>query len=217
MKRLGLLICAALLGYVLPAAAAQIELGVGDPGTVTTVASGGGTASVSGAAANGFDINISGTGAPILTLPDLLDGNTIDAVLAGGGASSVNVWVTSTGNTVPLGLQSILSSFTQNQLTSGWSVTAFTYADNTNAAFGTQQLLASTLFTSSDPPDVLIAALADLGAGPYSLTERFLISANGPGDTNNTTDMSATPLPGAVWMFAGGLALLGFARKWMSA
>lgn len=212
MKKL-LLTTAVLLGLAFPAAAATIELGVGGPGTVTTVASGGGTASVSGASANGFDINISGTGVPILSGADLLNGNTIDAILAGGAASAVNVWVTSIGNLIPTGLQSLLSSFTQNELTAGWTVQAFTYADNGNTAYGTQQLLADTLFSSSDPPDVLQTATADLGAGPYSLTERWLITAPGAGDTNNTTDISVTPIPGAIGLMASGFAFF-FGLLW---
>lgn len=209
MKRLGLLLGLALFAST-AATAAEIELGAGDPGSVTTLATGGGSAAVSGAMVNGFDITLSGSGVPVLTPPDLLNGNTIDAILAGSAASSVNVWVTSTGNLTPLGTQSLLSSFTQNLLAAGWTVTATTYADNTNAAFGTQQTLASTVFTTSDPPDVLITNTAALGAGPYSITERWFIQAPSAGSTNNTTDItSVVPLPPAMQMFLGGLLLFG--------
>jgi hypothetical protein len=214
MKKLFLLSAAVLLGLALPATAAQIELGDGAAGFVSVLASGGGGAAVSGASANGFDLTLSGSGSPVLSLPDILDGNTIDAILTGGGPSSVNVWATSTGNMSPTGLQSLLSSFTQNDLTTGWTVTANTYADNTDAAFGTQQLLATTLFTTSDPPDVTMIAAALLGAGPYSVTEEWIISANGPGDTNNSTDIGlATPLPAAVWMFGSVLGLAGMVLR----
>jgi hypothetical protein len=216
MKKL-LLSSVALLALAYPAAAATIDLGVGPGGSVVTLASGGGTASVSGAMSGNFTIDLSGTGNPPLTDPVLLDGNTIDVKNLGTGPGTVDIWVSSTGNTQPLGSQDLLSSFTQNLLTAGWSVTADTYADNTNATFGTQQLLSTTTFTTSDAPDVHLVALAMLGTGPYSLSEEWLITAPGAGETNNTTDiaMSAVPLPAAVWLFGSvlGLGAMTLRRK----
>lgn len=211
MKKI-LLATVAVLALTGVASASEVLVGEGAAGSVVTLASGGGSAAVSGASVGNFNITLSGASAPILSLPDILNGNTIDAVLAGGGPQSVTIWVSSTGNTGPLGTQDLLSSFTQNDLTAGWTVTALTYADNTDTAYGTQQLLATTVFNSSDPPDVSVITTAMLGAGTYSVTDQWIISASGAGDTNNTTDITVatTPLPAAAWMFAGGLGILGF-------
>lgn len=212
MKKL-LLAAAALLAATALAKANTVEIGVSlNNGAIATVASGGGEAAVSGAVFGPFTLDASGFGNPPLSLPNLQDGNAI-GVATSGSANTLQVFVTQTGVTALTGAQLLESSFTQNLLTAGWTVTATTFADNTNTAYGMQQMLNQVVFTASDITSDL-TALAVLGGGPFSLTEEWSFSAPTSGQSNNTTDiLAATPLPGAVWLFAGGLALFGFIRR----
>lgn len=216
MRKVGLLtgLAMVLVAAALPAKASQVFIGVGiDGGAIATVASGGGEASVSGAVIGPFLLDASGIGNPPLALPDLLDGNTI-GVASSGSAHTLNVLVSETGVTALTGAQLLQSSFTQNLLTAGWTVLAQTFADNTDTVYGKQQLLNQVLFTSSDVTADLFK-LALLGSGPFSLTEEWSIIAPTRGQTNNTTDiLAATPIPGAVWLFGGGLALFGMIKRW---
>lgn len=217
MKRLGLLLGLALFASTaaLPAMANTIEIGVSlNNGAIATVASGGGEAAVSGAVFGPFTLDASGFGNPPLALPNLQDGNAI-GVSTSGSANTLQVFITQTGVTALTGAQLLESSFTQNLLTAGWTVTATTFADNTNTAYGMQQMLNQVVFTSSDITSDLFA-LAALGGGPFSLTEEWSFSAPTVGQSNNTTDiLAATPLPGAVWLFAGGLFVFGAIRRFV--
>src|SRR5258708_2587834 len=194
MKKLGLGL-AMLLASTALSQANFIEIGVPlDGSAIATIASGGGNASASGALFGPFTIDATGTGSPPLTGLSLLDGNTISVASSGLPAIPLHVFVTETGQTSPLGLQLLESSFTQNLLTAGWTVLAQTFADSTNSANGTQQLLNSQLVTVSDQTAAQ-SNTANLGAGPFSLTEEWTITAPTAGQSNNTTDIAPTPSP----------------------
>jgi hypothetical protein len=135
----------------------------------------------------------------------LLNSNTLD--VSSGTSGTLDVFVTATGNTSPTGLVNFLSSFTQNLLTQGWSVTEKSFHDSGNTAYATTTALGSFTFTASDETSLqTLAALT--GSGPYSLTEEYIINANGQGNTNSTIDLTTVPLPGALPLFASGI--LGF-------
>jgi hypothetical protein len=212
MRKVGLLTALAmtLVAAALPAKANTVEIGASiNNGAIATLASGGGQAAVAGAVLGPFLLDASGVGNPPLTTPDLFDGNTI-GVSSAGSANTLQVFVTQTGvtNGALTGTQELQSSFTQNLLTAGWTITATTFADNTNTAYGMQQLLNTTVFTSSDVTTDLFNT-AILGSGLFSLTEEWSISAPSAGSTNNTTDITATPLPPTMQMFLGGLLMFG--------
>ena len=209
MRKLGLLLGLAMVLGASAASANTVEIGVSvNNGAIATVASGGGEAAVSGAVFGNFTLDASGFGNPPLALPNLQDGNAI-GIATSGSANTLQVFVTQTGVTALTGAQLLESSFTQNLLTAGWTVTATTFADNTNTAYGMQQMLNQVVFTSSDITSDLFA-LAALGSGPFSLTEEWSFSAPVSGQSNNTTDiLAATPLPPAMQMFLGGLLLFG--------
>jgi hypothetical protein len=114
------------------------------------------------------------------------------------------------------------SSFRQNLLPDGWTVQVDTFLDPANGIFTTAIPLSSHLFHASDPTfDQIVQA--DAGSGFYSVTERFIISANSViGSTNITGEISfvqpsAVPgpiagagLPGLILACVG---LLGWWRR----
>jgi len=231
MKRklhLALLASSALLLGLTAAQANFIEIGVAlnstVGGPVSTVASGEGTASVSGAVLGPFTIDASAMGSPPLTGNFLLDGK-IRAVSTGGGPANIvlDVVITETGIS-PVGLSrfnALVSSFTQNLLTAGWVVIVDTFVDNTNAAYGTQQLVGQAGFTTSDQTSVDLNS-ANFGAGPFSLTVAWFISPFSSdislparaGQTNNTTDIEIVPGPEVGAGLPGLAMLLGYGGWW---
>jgi len=203
MKKL-LLAAGAAFAFTLPAHAVTIELGASSGGGISPI----GIDSVFGFTtgqifANSIAVNASGTASPPLSGGVLLDGNTIAASCSTPPPcnphflGAIDVWVSSVDNTSPLGTLQLESSFTQNLLTPGWTVTATTYIDNTNTPFGTQQKLSSVTFTASNLTAVGFAS-GDTGSGPFSLSEDFHIVPNGPGQTNDTLDIALAPVPGPI-------------------
>lgn len=150
-----------------------------------------GTFSITNFSANG----VGSPGYP----PDLLDSQTLNT--KAGGAGTLQLCVTETGITGPL-TGVLLSGLTSNTLTAGWSLMESTYADSSNAAFGTGDPLASHTFTTIG--STTSTAGIDF-AGPYSLTEIYTITASGTGNSNDTIDISAVPEPATLALFAAGL------------
>ena len=125
-------------------------------------------------------------------------------------AGTLKVYVTLSDITDPLGVLNVLSSFTENILTTGISVTEATYFDSGNGVFALTTSLASHLFTgpltnaSADATN-----LVDILSAPYSITALYTIVATRPGGANSTINIVAsTPLPGTLPLLAGGLGVL---------
>jgi hypothetical protein len=158
-----------------------------------------------------WSANISGQTAPLVSSPDLFDTTTV-AIESNGLAigTTLALILTSSGLTnAPSGLE---SSFTLNRLI-GATYTGFTMFDGSEiASFGP---------FSGAPPSQDATDDTSLASSPasYSLTAEYTgtVTAEAPG-TNNTInaeiDLSATPLPATLPLFAGGLGLLGvFGRR----
>jgi hypothetical protein len=171
-------------------------------GAITQEASGA-TNAVFGGSYGTFSTNISSgvAGVP----PDLLGSTTSDQVSSGVGGV-LNIWVTATGLTSPIGTPSLLSSFTSNTLPAGWTVTETSYLDPANGLFGGNQL-ATFNFTSIGTD--LFTNAAATGAGPYSVTERFTVNATGNGTALSTINLSAVPEPATWGMMLFGVGSLG--------
>ena len=157
-----------------------------------------------------FNANqITATGRPINPLPNIL-GSTSFQINAGEGGT-LRVFVTSQNNTDVN--SNWISSFTSNSLPSGWSVREQTFIDTANGLFtttgATVTQLGNTLFNAIGTS--VAAALAPSGNN-YSVTHLYTIVATGAGSALSTITL-ATPLPGALPLFATGLLGLWALRR----
>lgn len=121
------------------------------------------------------------------------DSNALEASSSTAGALTVTV--TESGITGPTGSIPAIFSLTSNQLTSGWTILGSILGQ---AGF-------PSLTLSAIGTDVELGTLAT-GSAPYSLTEQFVINSNGIGTGNATIDLTSTPIPGTLPLFASGLA-----------
>jgi hypothetical protein len=157
-----------------------------------------------------FNANqITATGRPINPLPNIL-GSTSFQINAGEGGT-LRVFVTSQNNTDVS--SNWISSFTSNSLPTGWSVREQTFIDTANGLFtttgATVTQLGNTLFNAIGTS--VAAALAPSGNN-YSVTHLYTIVATGTGSALSTITL-ATPLPGALPLFATGLLGLWALRR----
>ena len=161
-----------------------------------------------------FNANqITATGRPVNPLPNIL-GSTSFQINAGEGGT-LRVFVTSQNNT-DVNNGNWISSFTSNSLPTGWSVREQTFIDTANGLFtttgATVTQLGNTLFNAIGTS--VAAALAPSGNN-YSVTHLYTIVATGTGSALSTITL-ATPIPGALPLFATGLLglwALGRRRK----
>jgi hypothetical protein len=145
------------------------------------------------------------------------DSGSLDVASSTGG--TLDVFVTFSGITQPLSAtQAYLASYTLNSVSGGTAaVTLNTYLDQNNlaqptvASLSTDQLL-STATLSTLITDV-ISGSANTGNGPYSITEEYIITTLTGTTTSATIDLTATPLPGALSLFGGGLGVLGLLAR----
>jgi hypothetical protein len=207
--------------WVSAANAATVSVGAAPgpgPSAFTTVASSGSgsvTFSCTSCAAGVwgvFDANqITATGRPVNPLPNILGSTSFNIDATGPG--TLRVAVSSQGNTDVN--STWISSFTSNNLPTGWSVREQTFIDTANGLFtvtpgGTVTQLGNVLFNAIGTS--VTAALAPSGA-LYSVTQLYTIVATSAGSALSTITL-ATPIPGALPLFATGLlGLLALRRK----
>jgi hypothetical protein len=158
-----------------------------------------------------FDANqITATGRPINPLPNIL-GSTSLQINGTGLGGTLRVFVTSQGNTDASNVW--ISSFTSNSLPSGWTVREQTFIDTANGLFtttgATVTQLGDTLFNAIGTS--VAGALAPSGNN-YSVTHLYTIFAPTTGSALSTITL-ATPLPGALPLFATGLLGLWALRR----
>jgi hypothetical protein len=218
MKR-KLLSAVAIVGLGLWGSSAQaVTVSIGlqeNAGGITNEASSNtGIVSVSGLSFGNFTVNATGTANPPLTGNDLLEAQTLSIQTTASGSNTLDVFVTVSGLTGPVSAaQQFLSGLTSNILTPGWTVQELTLLSASNQLWGLSGTqLASNTFNAIGNDSVLFST--GTGAGPYSLTAEFIITTNGSGNTNDTIDISAVPLPAALPLLATGLVgLWGVSRR----
>jgi len=207
--------------WVSAANAATVSVGAAPgpgPSAFTTVASSAsGAVSFSCSSCNGavwgvFNANqITATGRDINPLPNILGSTSFNIDSTGPG--TLRVAVTSQNNT-DVNNQNWISSFTSNSLPTGWSVREQTFIDTANGLFtvtpgGTVTQLGNVLFNAIGTS--VTAALAPSGA-LYSVTHLYTIVATSAGSALSTITL-ATPIPGALPLFATGLLGLWALRR----
>lgn len=203
-----LLACVGGLAAALPANAAM-QLMLDDPTTAgieVTVGDvdGDGVISYSGAV-GGFSVNVTtGVSKPMLNGPQWLG---LDSIDVSGGAGELIIRLTDTGYTgTPAELEAAYGGTTV-----GTVDLDFLY-DAANAEFG------GTSFF--DPAAGTAPSFSGAGAspvsltGPYSLTIVADISHSGSGSSSLGAQISAVPVPAAIWLFGSGLlGLAGFSAR----
>jgi hypothetical protein len=176
---------------------------------VSTLASGSGPGPVSvpSGTTNGGYI-ITGEATDFFPKNTNLDSNTIDVSASAGNHNTLFFYATETGLVTSGGNRHFDSTFTSNQLPTGWSLTEWTFLDNSDTPFGLGTLLSSHVFTGTGTFDQSVSEPVSV---PFSITEIYEFSANGiAGTTNDTIDLSSVPEPSTWAMMLAGFAGLGF-------
>jgi hypothetical protein len=208
LLRLSMLLVSTLVLFSWPIYADTISIGLQEGGaSPTTVATGVGDASVTQAFGTFSSVSVTGHGQSTLTPPDVLFSNAINTATAMGG--TLDIFITDQGLIAPNGTIPFGSSFTVNTLPSGWTVEELTFVDANNGLYGGAPLSA---FTFSSIGTNAQATAAATGITPYSVTEEFIVHATGAGDSNDTIDLTATPVVGAPEpsvVFLLGIGLMG--------
>ena len=197
-------------------AATVVNFGWAMGGSVTAVGSTNqavpGADGVSAVSAGTWSFNAGASGGP-----GFADSDTLNLASSSGG--TLDVLVTFSGITQPLSaVQGYLASYTLNSVSGGTAtVTLNTYLDSGNTALPLSAaaipgVLLSTATLSTLSTDVVSGA-ANTGPGPYAITEEFIITTTGATTTQASIDLTATPLPGALSLFGGGLGVLGLLAR----
>lgn len=191
---------AVALGLTLPISsgqAATIYIGTSTGGAPGVDASGSNFATYSNPLAFGglFTISATGTSYPLLTLPSLLNTQTIDVASALGG--TLDVYISAVGLTVT-GLNAFVTTLTSNTIQNA-TATLSAYLDTANGTFtttcGTCTQLASVVFGApgTSTQSALLAPASD-----YSITALYHIVFGANGNANLTINVAVPgPIVGA--------------------
>jgi len=209
MKRILAVAASAVLSLAAPAANAGVFIGLQqDAGPIVTVVNNAPVLAIFAAPFGEFELNVVvGIGDPIVPPPLLLQ--SVVSVTNNAGAANagtLHVYVTSTNNVNPVGVSGFLSGFSTTNLTAGWTEAQATYLDPGNGVFALTDLLDSQTFLTTDGVNKF--SVADAGAGPFSKTAVYTITAPSFGGSSAAISITASSVPVPE---PGSLALLGAA------
>ena len=201
---------AAVLSLAASAANATIFIGLQqDAGPIVTVASNATFASFAGPFGNFEQVSATGFGQPGTVLPIILQSSSLAANSAGAAnAGTLSIYVTSTGNTTPVGAPAVFKSgFATVNLRAPWTEALASYIDPADGVFALTTALGSAFFNAvGSDTDFNVA---DTGAGPYSVTVVYQYTAPNRSSASSSAGVAATiPEPASLALF--GAALAGF-------
>lgn len=211
MGMLGGLALAAALGGT--ANAELISIGLQETGfnsgNIFTVATGNGTAGFGGAYGN-FKVDVESAEDMFSAgLPTLLTSNSLNTSANTSGAKTIAIWMTAQGLSAANALVALESDFTVNGLSHA-TITENAFFSSSNALYGGTKI--GTFSSSTTPKSASVPGGLWNLAGPFSVTEEYIITVNGSGNANLTATVSAPslsvpPVPEpATW----AMLLLGF-------
>jgi hypothetical protein len=122
-------------------------------------------------------------------------------------AGTITVWVTSQGLTQFTGTLPIISSLTSNSLPAGWTVSETTFYSTSDALFSGTQLATNTFASIGTNVQ---GSTVNVGTGPYSITQEYVISATGNGSALSTMVVTAVPEASTWAMMILGFLGIGF-------
>jgi hypothetical protein len=216
MKRVFSALGAAAVGALcLATSAAHATVFIGlqqNANPIVTVASGATTSlqlTFSGVFGQFEGVSVTALGQPGATPPLLLQASALANNNAGAAnAGTLTIYVTSTGNTQPLGLVDFKSGLATVNLTAGWTERIQTYLDPGNGVYALTSQLATATFNSTQASTQ--DANLNPGAGPYSVTAVFQIVAPRRGASSAQAGLRGSSIPEPASLALLGVALAGF-------
>jgi hypothetical protein len=182
-------------------------------GTITTEATGGGAAGILPLSYGTFSVNqASAQDVAVMGLPGILNSQSLNTSSSNAGV--LNVWITAQHLTSIAGIQTFLSTLTNNLLNGSiTSAVLSTYFDAGDGLYTTTTTLASGSFSPPGPQTMGPSASSPQNiVGPFSVTEEFTITdvGSGLGNSNLTIDLAVAPEPASLTLLGSALLGLGW-------
>jgi hypothetical protein len=163
-----------------------------------------------GGSDNNFNVSLSTSGAPFLTVPDFSTNSF--SVSSGVGAGVLTIEITDTGLTGYAG-GNVANTFNINSLNGGGftSGTISNYFDMSNTPYGTGTLLGTSSFSGKNSFSNQTNTSASLVSGTFSETTIYVLNyaSDGNGTVSASSQLSSTSVPEPISIALLGTSLVG--------